>query len=743
MRRTRPRRRATEKRKSLVIPLIIAIVLIYVDVTLHWLDDIPREEAESGEEVSPGLIAALSNEDKIAQAAAQLLEEQQQQHSLEPSVDQLQTTDDVDKKALQWLQNNHVGNKGVINSPPKFNPPPGYWEHPHQEYEANTALDQSLIHQQYLERRHNKLHHSILPKKVITVVGPESSGSTFLATTLAAAAGAGLGITKKVNRRARTVDGKYEIQHLSLPWGWICESNSGDEIAVNIVDAMVPGECFRYELAPSLDPVIAEQVWIAEQRKGTSRTLKVARDGPQTYNEAQVLQQCRDKVFISEESNLSCGAKCGSGVHNGYTLYPRRFSVNITSHIEWYLQRGVDVTVVLSTRDRSISKRGKENAHCKMKDVGQREDEVAMELMKEGLEKYGPFGSIERGRVIVSSYEALMSMKKEFLFGLYKQLRINSTYVPIFIDGNEKYVTDANEANLGNNAVSPVSSSKYDIISARQPKPARRNYTNPKASFLPKKLITVVGLEGSGGAFLSTTLGEAVSSDGEYGLQHISLPYGWTCESSESRNKANIVDALVPEECFCYEDKLKDIDPDPLNTRKCQEEARISENNKDGSLKWRCGAKCGEGQFSGLALYPDRFYVNITSHIQWYLTRGVDAKVVLLLRDKTISNKEKLRSHHCHIPPEVADIEDDTAMEIMREAYQRYGEEERVMVVSYEGLMQFQQSYLFGIYKSLGIESTYVPDFVDENRMFVAPDRQHQMHGPSLHKKRHDEDNRK
>ena len=59
------------------------------------------------------------------------------------------------------------------------------------------------------------------------------------------------------------------------------------------------------------------------------------------------------------------------------------------------------------------------------------------------------------------------------------------------------------------------------------------------------------------------------------------------------------------------------------------------------------------------------------------------------------------------------------------------------MVVSSEGLMHFKQSYLFEIYRSLGIESTHIPDFVDENSMYVAQDRQHQMHGSSLHKKRH------
>eukprot|EP00984_Skeletonema_dohrnii_P025399 scaffold14558_cov118-Skeletonema_dohrnii-CCMP3373.AAC.1 len=280
-RQTMPRRRTTNtSRMSVVIPsVIVAVLLIYLHLTSKQLQQI-IEDAESGEETSPELVVALSNEkiDLIAQAAAEQLQ-QQQQYRPEPFIEQIQTDDDVDKKALQWLQSNEknqIGHKNVVNSPPKFNPPPSYWEHHHQEFnESNSALldkqKVSLLREQQLKQRRKKLRHPILPKKVITVVGPESSGSTFLATTLAVAVGADLGKTKNVNRRARSVDGKFEIQHLSLPWGWYCEGSSSDEIDVNIVDALVPGECFRYSLAPSLDPAFAEQLFY---RKG-ARPLEV------------------------------------------------------------------------------------------------------------------------------------------------------------------------------------------------------------------------------------------------------------------------------------------------------------------------------------------------------------------------------------------------------------------------------------------------------------------------------------
>ena len=749
---------------SLLVFYIIVLGLTHI--TLQHLITLV-EQNQDGEEISPRLVTSLSNEDSIALAAAQL-QLQQQQKTSEPSKE---TADDVvNQLSLQLLlefEGNHTKPKevnSINNSPPKFNPPPGYWKEPHQEFGTTDQRSQSLLHQQSLQQRLHKNHHPILPKQVITVVGPESSGSTFLTTTLAMAIGADLGISKKVSGRVMTADRKYEIQHLSLPWGWQC---ANDDSGVRIVDALVPLECFRYELAPSLDPIVAQEVWMANYEKQKRQheppsfetpPIEVAKSGPQTETQVQVLQQCRDEVLVSEESELSCGAKCGVGVFNGYTLYPRRFSINITKHIEWYLHRGVDVHVILSIRDRSISKRGKEKLHCKIEDVAEREDDVAIQLMTEGLEQYGPYGSREKDRVIVSSYEALMTMKDDYLFGLYKQLQINSTYVPSFVDGNEKYVTDANAANLGKKytAASDNNGPRLDDL-ARSPM-LPDGHQKSKESILPKKLITVVGLEGSGLSFLSTTL-RAASMFDLTEVQHISLPQGRrTCEKSDSINiNTNIVDALVPEDCFRYEtqhfvenDELNGIDP--LIATKCQEQLHISsEMNNIKGQQWSCGGKCGNGDLSGFALYPERYYVNVTSHIQWYLSRGVDVKVVLLLRDRTISMNEKTRSH-CHIP-EVAHAENDMSMEIMREAYKTYGSgamhasahpdndgdgDARVMVVSYEGLMQLKQPYLVQIYNSLGLKSTYVPDFVDENRKYVALNLQHQKHGSSLHKKGHD-----
>ena len=110
--------------------------------------------------------------------------------------------------------------------------------------------------------------------------------------------------------------------------------------------------------------------------------------------------------------------------------------MNITSHIEWYLSRGVDIKVVVSILDRSASSRGKLKGHCHLSDVGWREDEVALSLMSEAMDKYGT-----NGRVIAASYEGLMQMKEVYLCTIYHQLGIDLRYIPLFSDGNKKYLT--------------------------------------------------------------------------------------------------------------------------------------------------------------------------------------------------------------------------------------------------------------------------------------------------------------
>ena len=128
---------------------------------------------------------------------------------------------------------------------------------------------------------------------------------------------------------------------------------------------------------------------------------------------------------ISQKNDQwTCGAKCGDGQYDGFALYPQRFSVNITSHIEWWLARGVDIKVIISLRDRHISSKGKLKTHCHLVDAGRKEDEVALSQLSEAIEKYRG-----TGRVITVSYEGLMMMQELTYSACIKSLEsIQHTY---------------------------------------------------------------------------------------------------------------------------------------------------------------------------------------------------------------------------------------------------------------------------------------------------------------------------
>ena len=344
-------------------------------------------------------------------------------------------------------------------------------------------------------------------------------------------------------------------------------------------------------------------------------------------------------------------------------------------------------------RDRTISNKGKLKKHCQMENVGRREDEVALSIMSTAIETYSKHGS-SRGslpedvsgteRVIPVSYEGMMEMQEAYLYQLYHQLGINSTYLPSFDDGNEKYVA------------APTLPSPHDGNKRSPyipPKPQTYHPPPPKKSLLPKKLLVVFGPESSGTKFLSSTLGvatgafpsdgkwehvpsstkeewvfhqhnhrRAMSFDGEWEVQHLSLPWGRFCKDAGA---INIVKAVVPAECFRYEsnpdnspesvewiwhsenenktkakhnrpwfsetnaaenghhDGMSDS-PEAAADRtaimeRCRNEVHIAEDSTPST----CGAMCGRDQYNGYALYPNRFFVNITSHIEWYISRGV------------------------------------------------------------------------------------------------------------------------
>ena len=74
-------------------------------------------------------------------------------------------------------------------------------------------------------------------------------------------------------------------------------------------------------------------------------------------------------------------------------------------------------------RDRSISRAAKQREHCRFPEVAEKEDEMAMSLINEAINKYGTRGDGKKERVITVSYEAMMEFGESYLFDLYYQVR--------------------------------------------------------------------------------------------------------------------------------------------------------------------------------------------------------------------------------------------------------------------------------------------------------------------------------
>lgn len=257
------------------------------------------------------------------------------------------------------------------------------------------------------------LSKSLLPKRIIAVFGPELKW--MFPDTIP----------------------EVEVQHLSLPMGPRCTLQSESNPMQEVVEALVPRECRRYESLPHLDMRSAEQIW-RNQLESSNENMTDAAQGFQ-WNEEQTLQRqqdetylerCRSEVNISQRNNAkdatwTCGAICGQGEHDGYALYPNRYFVNITRHIEWYLSRGVDITVVISMRDQSISRASNQKDECSVKETLVKEEEVALDLIRDAMQKYGIRGRGNKQRVFMISYEAMMMFKETYLFDIYHEVNGN------------------------------------------------------------------------------------------------------------------------------------------------------------------------------------------------------------------------------------------------------------------------------------------------------------------------------
>mmetsp|Transcript_15363 Transcript_15363/g.19485 ORF Transcript_15363/g.19485 Transcript_15363/m.19485 type:complete len:364 (-) Transcript_15363:178-1269(-) len=265
--------------------------------------------------------------------------------------------------------------------------------------------------------------YSILPKKVYSVIGMESSGTQFVTSIIRDALGlsayreGSFGFGKSSNERS-----SVQVQHFSLPWGSTCQASP----RVPVLDVVLPSQCSKIGGHHECGQM-AQDLW---------------------------------------------------GFSNNKVKYPNRYNLNIVSHKEAMSFWGVEQYFIIVVRDQTMSRRARK-MHCNRQDLLMKEEEVAREIIIEAINKYiletdktgkqvTPYNfdfwnartfqfrrrlgtssrrkllspnSIPMGNnVVLVSYESLILLKEPYIKMLYEALGIKSNYMPTIKDGNSKYV---------------------------------------------------------------------------------------------------------------------------------------------------------------------------------------------------------------------------------------------------------------------------------------------------------------
>jgi len=259
---------------------------------------------------------------------------------------------------------------------------------------------------------------SILPKKIYSVVGLESSGTQFVTRIITDALNLPSyreGSFPCNNRAPICENGDIQVQHFSLPWGSECKGPTP------VVDVVLPSQCTRVKT---------------------------------------------DQTEI-EDCNFATKELWGFETKGKSLKYPERYNLDITSHKEWYDAHGVEQFIIIVVRDEDISFHAR-TLHCHDDRLKEIEEQAGTEIIIDAINKYIlkkgeekltresyklwnaktfqpsggrrlsalPFGD----NVVLVSYESLLKLRSTYLALLYDVLGIDSNYLPTFKNGNAKYI---------------------------------------------------------------------------------------------------------------------------------------------------------------------------------------------------------------------------------------------------------------------------------------------------------------
>ena len=269
---------------------------------------------------------------------------------------------------------------------------------------------------------------SILPRRIYSIIGLESSGTQFVSRIIAEGVKNGTSYREgsqycgKDNHHNCNEYDDIMVQHFSLPWGSTCQRDTNPPV----IDVVVPSQCTR------------------------KQTLK------------SEIEQCNE---ITQDI-------WGFARDGAATNYPKRYQLDIVSHKEWYDAHGVEQFFIIVVRDQTISSTAR-SKHCNNQSLKDGEEEVGTDIIVNAINEYiladgeknvtkdtykfwvaEKFQHLRKGRrklgtlpfgnnVALVSYESLIKLGPTYVQMLYEVLGIDTDYIPQVEDGNAKYIKRA------------------------------------------------------------------------------------------------------------------------------------------------------------------------------------------------------------------------------------------------------------------------------------------------------------
>ena len=308
--------------------------------------------------------------------------------------------------------------------------------------------------------------YSILPSKVYSVIGLESSGTNFV-TSL---------IRDALNQTEyREADFRYEnaenealdvqVQHFSLPQGSSCHESELNHTP--ILNVVLPSVCSELKVSDTLPTASSSNL--------NDATINAS----QQPNESECGQIAHDLWKLPPSNNT--------------IKYPKRYLLDIVSHKEWYEKHGVEQYFIIVIRDKHISRKARSKVHCQDPKKLMMEEDIGTKIIVDTINKYiledetynksvtkdkfkfwrskftdgdhtsaitrtrrrlqllsssflttdhASNGILNNNNVVVVSYESLMLLQRTYVFMLFDVLgiKVPSDFEPKFKDGNKKYL---------------------------------------------------------------------------------------------------------------------------------------------------------------------------------------------------------------------------------------------------------------------------------------------------------------